>query len=331
VKERKKRMSITLTPLNGTDPFGLLVSLGTLGALERADPGRPTLSWNAAAVPRPTLYGYDDADEVVRILEADRISWQTSTVIFGGPGGVTPSDLKMQPPDLASWFGTIFDEASPSHRQDTELLAGLLAQGAVAGNGDAKPTHLDFTAGQQRFLVMVRRLATEVGVADLDEAIRGPWRYESDLPVLRWEAGGERIFALRGTNPSKEKQRGVPGADWLAFLGLSFLPVVTSNKVLLTTGCERNWKNSAFTWPLWTVPLSVPVVRSLLGFAGLRDETSQQRRARGIDRLLRAPIHRTDQGGYGSFGAAADVPLPGDANQRRGSRRADGSRDLLVS
>ena len=303
-------MSIELTPLAGTNPLGFLAALGTLGALERAAPCRPRLRWPESVVPRAVLDGYEDLDEVISILDQDRQSWATSIVINSGPSWIAPDDIKPQPAQLGEWARLVRARTSMSDRRDADLLGVLLAEGATAGKGDCKPTHLHFTAGQQKFLVMIRQLADKVGPAQIEEALRGPWRYESPLPVLGWDARGERIFALRGTDPSKEKRLGVPGADWLAFLGLLFLPVVNQEGALRTTCCAKSWKTGHFRWPLWSVPLPANVTRSLLGFAGLANESPARRRARGVYRVLEAPIHRSDQGGYGSIGAATDADAP---------------------
>nr|WP_131831584.1 hypothetical protein [Pseudofrankia asymbiotica] len=47
---------------------------------------------------------------------------------------------------------------------------------------------------------------------------------------------------------------------------------------------------------------------SPLAHPNLTKLTQPQRELLGIQRVLAAPIRRTDQGGYGSFGAPADLP-----------------------
>lgn len=114
---------------------------------------------------------------------------------------------------------------------------------------------------------------------------------------------------------------GVPGADWLAFLGLVFFPtcIRTGNGKqgsLRTSGCDRGWKRSALRWPLWTVPLERDTVWSLVGDSAVvgedrrqspdrRRTLSTQLRARGVRQVMEAPIRRSEQGGYGSFGGAS--------------------------
>lgn len=289
---------ILLRPVTGTTPLGFLTALGALDVASNAAIEPATLHWTEELVPRAVLRGARDLDELLDWAVADLENWRQSPVLT-----LPSTDIKPPSDVLHYWTGSMVT----ADRRHVSLFAALLAEGARAGTNAAKPTHLHFTAGQQQFLTMVRTLAQAVDRAALAEALVGPWRYESTLPTLGWDTRGERMYALRGTDPSTERRTGVPGADWLAFLGLAFLPVFAQEGRLVTTGCDASWKSGGLTWPLWRGPLTAPVARSLLGFAGLRDEPEQLRQARGVFRMLRAPISRSDQGGYGSFRAAQAV------------------------
>jgi hypothetical protein len=193
-------------------------------------------------------------------------------------------------------------------------LCAIVAEGALDGNQRAKPTHLHFTAGQQQFLGMVRELASDVDRDRLEEALFGPWRYDSPLPSLSWDSRGERLYAVRGINPSKEKRLGVPGAEWLAFRGLVFYPVARrASGSLRTTACDDPWKSSAFRWPLWWVSATRAVVGSLVADQTLVSKEAASNvkgadlTARGILSLRESLIRRSDQGGYGSFAASVEV------------------------
>ena len=302
---------IALEPFVGTNPLGFIAALGVLDVATRtgtADPA-PILRWTDALVPRAVLTGPVDLGELVSRIDDDRASWLRSPLLRW-PAEAPLTDVKPSPKVLHEWAQAMIGRP----RWETDLFCALLAEGALAGKLDSKPTHLHFTAGQQKFLSMVRELAEKVDAAAIEEALRGPWRYDSTLPSLSWDVRGERIYALRGFDPAGEKRTGVPGADWLAFLGLTFFPVVAKGRVLETTACWGSWKSGSFVWPLWDAPLPVPVVRSLLADRDLRDQPEGQRRARGVFRLLESTIRRSNQGGYGSF----TPPQP--ASPRRSTR-----------
>jgi hypothetical protein len=297
---------LDLLALEGTNPLGFFAALGVLDAL--AENGETaTLRWTDELVPHAVVAGAGDADELIGLLDRDRQRWQASRLL-AYPAQAPLADAKPGSNVLRGWFEEL--AGADVLRQDSDMLCALVAEGAVDGSGGkAKPTHFHFTAGQQRFLEMVRDLVGQVSEDRLREAVFGPWRYDSTLPSLSWDVRGERIYAVRATNPSGDKRQGVPGADWLAFRGLVFYPVRTWHSVLQTTACDPAWKESAFRWPLWRVPATRDVTRSLVADPALvrasghwpRPETLT---ARGILSILRAPIKRNAQGGYGSFGGS---------------------------
>jgi len=311
---------LELTALDGTNPLGFLAALGVLQALHRA--GRePTLRWSDDLVPVPLVSGASDGDDLVTVLDTDRARLQDS-ITLRGPGPVPLDDAKPSRGVLRSWAVAVVETLDDT-REDADLFAALLSEGGVDGNDKGKPTHLHFTAGQQKFLRMVRELAEKVGRDRLHEAVFGPWRQDSPLPSLSWNSQGDRVYALRAVNPSTDKRLGVPGADWLAFLGLVYFPTSLGSTrdgsaVLRTSGCDVGWKRSHLRWPLWKVPLDRDTVWSLVGDGDIvgerltgqragsrRTRVAHELRVRGVLRVLQAPIRRNDQGGYGSFGGAS--------------------------
>jgi hypothetical protein len=297
---------IPLLALEGTNPLGFLAALGVLDAVSAALPG-VTLRWTDDLVPHAVIRGPDDLGQALDLLDKDREQWADSAVLRFPVDGQPLADAKPDGRVLRQWFEHVGDQGRP--RADADLLCALVAEDAFDRSGRAKPTHLHFTAGQQKFLGMVRELATAVDRDRLHEAVRGPWRYDSPLPSLSWDSRGERLYAVRAVNPSNEKRLGVPGADWLAFRGLVFYPVTrTPRGTLRTTACDAAWKSSAFRWPLWIRPASRYVARSLVADPALVSRPPRaapsELAARGIASVRQAPIRRNDQGGYGSFGAA---------------------------
>ncbi|MCB1029256.1 MAG: hypothetical protein KDB24_16010 [Microthrixaceae bacterium] len=292
--------------LVGSNPLGFLAALGLIDVLARAVPdAQPTLRWEGTLRPQAAVGGLGELDRVVEAVMTDRDRWNRS-VVLEGPDGERPLDIKPEVDQVGPWFRAA---ATSEHPGDLPLLHGLISEGAVAGKGDSKPTHLHFTAGQQKFLAMVRDLRDNLTDDHVVEALIGPWRYESALPVLGWDGDrSERLHALSRKSPASEKKLGVPGAEWLAFLGLRYLPVATTARLeLVTTCCAPAWKAGGhLTWPLWERPAGDAAIAALLrsDFFGLDPD---QRRERGLSGVLRAPIRRADQGGYGSFGPTSPV------------------------
>ncbi len=313
---------LALPALEGTNPVGFLAALGVLASLDRA--GRaPTLRWTDDLVPTSIISGAASLADLVGVIDADRQWWAERSVTLNW---CALSDVKVSSENLHEWAHSIrsawaADPTNPWRRADVDLWRALVAEGAAAGKGDAKPTHLHFTAGQQQFLEMARALARAVDPDRLAEAVVGlpPRDQELRLKTFGWDAQGDRSYALRADDPStsKDKRPGVPGADWLAFLGLSFLPVSARGTRLRTTACDDGWKAGAFRWPLWRLPAGPSAVAALVGDPSIvgsrpasgasssrhRRPDARQLAERGVSLLLESPIRRTDQGGYGSFGA----------------------------
>jgi hypothetical protein len=249
------------------------------------------------------LGGLDDPDQLIAILDQERQAWadepflQLSYHKAGGRPGDT-RDLKPRPADLRAFLAELLQAG---RSRSLEAAAAAFTETAQDNNGNTKPSALHFTAGQQQWLLMVTELQREVRPEDLREALLGPWRYQRELPVLGWDSSANRDYALLASNPSKDKKTGVPGADWLAFLGLALLPCAPRRDQILTTGCAGGWKTGTFTWPLWTVPLGLEPLRSLIGRPDL-DRLPPEHRARmGIGAIFTSGIRRSDQGGYGSM------------------------------
>jgi len=300
---------LLLTGLDGKNPLAFLAALGVLGALaDRAAEGGPAprLAWRAAGTYRPVIVDGPDRAALIDALAQDVSSFRDEPAIdrlryAKGGEGKDAHDLKPPPPFFADYLrGLVRDGRARS----LAFAAAFATDVAVDNNGNAKPTALHFTAGQQELLAMVRELIEGVRAEDIEEALFGPWRYDRPLPVLQWDNASAREYALRAGDPSKDKKLGVPGADWLAFRGLPFIRVAPIGDRVATTGCTGEWKTGAFRWPIWTAPLSRPVIASLLTSPELLAVDARALDARGVAVVLESAIRRSDQGGYGSFAPA---------------------------
>lgn len=299
---------IVLRPLRGRSARGLLAALGALDVATRtlAHASLPTLRWTTSLEPHAVLTGPEDINHLVALCVEDLERWASSPVFTWGPAGVPLTDLKPEAQHaLPEWIEVTSQTAD---RADSDLLVALVADGAVAATkNEAKPTHLHFTAGQQRFLKMANELRAKLLPDHLRAALVGPWQYDPNLPRFGWEGWGEQGHAYRAIAPERDKTPSVPGAEWLALLGLRYLPVAMRRARLQTTGCSRPSRVSSFTWPLWDGSIPSAVVGSLLGRGDLLGMSLSERRVIGVHHLVAAPIYRSEQG-RGSFGAPAAVP-----------------------
>lgn len=311
---------LLLEGLDGSNPLGFLAALGVLRVLSErdGDPTPPRLAWRNEGLWRPLLATTLGPDELEQALVEDTRSWCDDPALElryakQDGAGKLAHDLKPSPARFRQYLAELLAIDDGRRERALAYAASFATEVAKDNNGNVKPTSLHFTAGQQEFLAMVSQLlqgskgVPGVTQEDFREALWGPWRYERPLPVLGWDSTASRDYALRASDPSKDKKTGVPGAEWLGFRGLAFLPTAPAGGRVITPGCYGGWKDGYFQWPLWTVPLTAEVARSLLGRGDLDDISSAQRAALGIGVVLRSAIRRSDQGGYGSFAPAQVV------------------------
>lgn len=301
--------TLRLAALQARNPLGFLAAMGTIEVAARFFPDA-RLWWSGSLNPRAMLSGVT-LDQLHAAVAQDQSDVADSSIL-NWPAGGPLADLKVSAQQLSEWAEAIRDEVVDHPNRDwvSDLWCGLVSEFGLDNKKVSKPTHFHFTAGQQKFLSMVRELS-QTPADRFDEAWFGPWRMDSPAPVLGFDNREDRAFALRAFNPAGEKKLGVPGADWLAFRGLAMYSTATFEGRLRTRSCDAAWKESEFRWPVWTQPLSRDVVMALLGDPGLvgvptspRPEGGVRLAQRSIERVYAATIRRTDQGGYGSFGPA---------------------------
>lgn len=303
---------VQLDGLEGTNPLGYLAALGiqvAFGCEER--PLR--LWWTNDVTPRAVIDAEVGIDRIAERASQVCQEWLHSRAMnpTRNDGTTMPKadSLKLSPDDLREYLG--------QHRVHAELgpqfPPAVVAEGSVDRSGTAKPSDLYFAAGQVVFLREARKILGQVAEEDVVAALRGPWAYHSELPSMGWDIVDDRVYALRPDDPSKDKKQTNPGAEALAILGMSLYPVFADRKAgrdrTLTQGCSGDWKRGFFSWPLWTRPMSLNSVRSVLAQTGTNatgalDAAGALKwlRSCSVRQVLTSTIRRSSQGGYGSFG-----------------------------
>jgi hypothetical protein len=309
--------AIVLAGLEANNPLGFMAALGLLRVLDHraaavADAPRPRLGFVDAGTFVASLETPLTRDQIIELVLRDaaaqgdnralQLAYDAAGTMVapGTPGAIR--DLK-PPLEVAR---QLLDHAATAEPRTASLAAAWFSELVADNNGNTKPTALHFTAGQQAFLDMVEELRRGLTAEHLREALDGPWLNTAQLPSLSWDASVARLYALRAGNPSKEKRGSVPGANWLAVLGLACFPVVARGSRLVTTCVSGGWKDGVFTWPVWSAVAESSAIASLLRLDAA-SWTQPERAAYGVETVFRCRILRSDQGGYGSFSPASVV------------------------
>ncbi len=198
-----------------------------------------------------------------------------------------------------------------------DMLAAL-ASDIVDDGGKLRPTAFDLTSGNQRILQSIRILSGEPETGKgkpnpltrdaVEEALIGPWKYRDANHSLGWDPNSQRLHALRGKLPEKDKEnRSVRGAVFLASQALPLFPCFSVRGRLRTTGFHEFDGDEWFAWPVWRDPISLHTLRSLLA-----QPFSSDLREHGVDVVYRCRRSHTggSEGNYQVFGHPEERAWP---------------------
>ena len=299
---------IELAGVDGSNPLGFFASLGLL----RIVPGTK-LSFCEDGSYRAFLDEFDKSEsDIASLIAADaeaaanesapwRFTYTKAATKKQGPQKV--ADLKPPPDEFKKFLATAVEAWLMGNDEEAAYAAAYATDVAVDGNGNTKPTAFHFTAAQQTFLGAVESIRASLTQEWVKKSLF-EGHGERTGSNLRWNPGAERNWALMANNPNEDRTRVDAPLEWLAFRGLPLLPSFPIGSRIITTGVVRRGDDMTFTWPLWSIPASLPTTRSLIQVDWTRSAT--ERAARGIFAICSSAIRRTSQG-FGNFGPSSVV------------------------
>jgi hypothetical protein len=257
----------TLNALHGSNPLGFLAGLGTLVlASRRAGPEEARLAWHATPSHAARLWCPEpDAAALAAALFAALMDKAGPT-----PESVTGTsafkDLTLQL--CRSQFDKLASDSAA-------VLAAMVSDATAKDRPVCGP--LVMIGGPQNFTAKVGKLRAAVraaGPAAIQTALFGPWRYEEGHP-LGFDPLMERQHGYLGVKPVPANNRHVPGAVLLAITALELLPLYpVEARGGTANACFRDRQWQAMTWPLWSPPLALRVVESLLSVRRMKSQNA---------------------------------------------------------
>jgi hypothetical protein len=297
---------IDLVGVDGSNPLGFLAALGLL----RVVPGAK-LGFSDDGSFRAFVDGLDECEpDLVTRIAADaetaelesapwRFTYTKAATKKQGPQEV--ADLKPPPDDFRRFLATCVEAWVIGNEEAAGFAAAYGTDVAVDGKGNTKPTAFHFTAANQTFLGAVESIRASVTQEWVETSL---FKGHGERPGsnLRWDPGAERNWALMANNPNDDGTRVDAPLEWLAFRGMPLLPSFPRGARIITTGVVGRGDEMTFTWPLWSLPASLPTTRSALqvDWTG----SAKERAARGIFAICSSAIRRTSQG-FGNFGPSS--------------------------
>ena len=321
---------LLLTGISGSHPLGALAAFGLLRCCTEFDVlGGAWLSWRRRADWTPILHTgtIATAASLVELLTS-RQAGRASAPALG-----FADDIKMSPDEYVGVLARAREEASRDNRETCDFLAAFASEVITArSTGDVKPTAFHMTAGQQKFVKSARELALSLDAthpvgrrqraeeiraeceAAFGEALFGPWQYRDPYHSLGWDPATESLYALSPIAPTTAGPCSVRAAVWLAFEALPLFPCAAMSGRLATTGFDAG--SHTFFWPVWTPPIRLDTLRSLLASADLTSGPSGlvRLRARGIAEVF-CSRRETDANGRGTLRNGMPVEPAGARRQ----------------
>lgn len=255
---------IKLTGIIGSNPLGALAAFGLLRVChEISGSAFASLSWQleddwVAVLTLPT--GQSETSLVAHLVEHLRAR---SLEVFNWN-----DDVREQPESYKRRLREQAQKARYCERLDADYYAAYGSEMKADGSkGLVKPTAFYMTSGQQKFLKSVREVAESLQSGSEDaihEALFGPWRYQDEYHSLGWDPMTERMYALRHRAPTSEQPVCVRAAVWFAVEALPLFPTVVTRGRLETAAFTRQDGVTQFVWPIWTNPVGLDTLRTLL-------------------------------------------------------------------
>lgn len=161
---------------------------------------------------------------------------------------------------------------SPADARLIVAQTAALACDQVVTDGSVVFSPFSFANGasEQKLLRATRQCMERVTLERFRGSLLGTAesKVEGKGLKLGWDPADNRLYALMWADPSDTPEPADVVAGALAYLGMGLLTAFPWHSGLAAVGwgqSPRGW-----VWPLWEVPLSLPVVRSLLGDSDLR-------------------------------------------------------------
>lgn len=280
---------LRLNGLDGGNPLGFLAAIGTLRAVNQAEPSMSwewRLGWKLnGGIWGPVLVGNEVLSEGA-LIESLMLALEG---MDENPAFEFDKNLTVGPEKYRSIAQDAQGRATLEDRRYADFIAAFGCESLTTPNGKTiQDTALRTMsgAGHQHFLGSMRELVEETKPDHLRDSLFEQWQYSDGRPSLRWDPVDDRRYALRWMNPgntSKSPIRTMRGANRLAVEALPLLPTAPREKDLHTTGfSQRRGEGVFFTWPIWEKPLGIDVVRSLLSRPELQDSQPDRNRLRDM-------------------------------------------------
>lgn len=298
--------------LEGSNPLAFMAAIGAFRTIALSPPYKPTkIHWtNENGVWNPILSTSDNLSckSLVALL-TEQLNNKANQTVF------SISDNLTIPCDQYSKLA--FKEAekcSPNDRRYVDFLAAFGSEAIESSNSGKSERLISDTAfrtmggaGHQHFVGSMRTLAADTTDEHIFKALFSIWKYDdpAENHTMRWDPQDDVRYALRWRNssgdPTRKKSGSMWGANRLAIEALPLMPTMPTNGRLETSGFTYRENKFIWTWPIWTQPIDLDVLRSILSIKELQSKAPNRKflASIGIDEIFQC--NRITTGKFRNF------------------------------
>jgi hypothetical protein len=262
---------LSLPALDGRSPLGFLAALGVLRLVSNHGHPSARLAWSTRDCTAQLHGAHTQVSDLVAELEEI-----VAAIPEGGvlpelpvnfpPLGEAPDKLRLSRQALTAYDQALHAGLEGSCAAEAERwLCALVTDLVLDDKGRAAISLFTAPSGKQSMRTMLEKPLAVVrkNPAVLTEALQGWRRY----PGVTGEYLDHRVlFDAADAPDGKSRERGVPGATWLALMSYPLLLTSAAGSEQVTSGWSRGSKgpDRRWTYPLWSHPLGIHGVRAVL-------------------------------------------------------------------
>ncbi len=268
---------LVLAGIDGSNPLGFLAALGAFRVLSALMPEcELRLKWTPVdGAWRPVFWSPND------ILDEEDVVAQLDQVLRIAPDEHPVIRMANAVDSVGSRnaFLTAATSANLTEHVDAEWLS---CNGSDVVSSDAisqlQTTRRDYHT------INIRGLLKETTIEHLQRTLFRPWDYADAVAgvSLHLEPREDRRHAYQWHMPSGDPTRnssgGMIGANRLALEAWPFFQSLPSGDRLTTTGFRgTRVRNTLFAWPIWSLPIDVEVLRTVLAWGYVHGDETDRR------------------------------------------------------
>jgi hypothetical protein len=319
-QEKQRQDKFILDGLRANDPLAFLAALGVVRVLSSMENiSNAKLSWRdngshwTPALHLGTGFSKDELTHMLtEHLRADenalRYQMSTDSSVVDKLSNLTTEKFR----ELleTTHVGSENERALGSYATDAFEDHPEIAEFEVREEGTAL-TRLNLVefSGPLKFIKSQRKLIQETTQRKIRKTLFQLWDHDDDaskLRTLRWSPTDAKRGAYTGVDPTNLPKRTMHGANRLAIEGSRVHTVSPTETGGATVGfLQLDTGEYVFQYPLWTDPIAVPMIRTMLTHPDVISQDPTPEAIHGVQKVLRSEVEINDR--YRNLGRGVAV------------------------